>query len=229
MPRIGVLGGMGPAATILLQQRLIEAVPVTSDAGHIPLLIDMNPQVPSRIEFLIHGRGADPGPVLAEMARGLEACGVDALAMPCCTAHHFADAITDAVTTPFLNMVNLAAAELAAHGAARVGVLASPATDRIGLFRDALAPHKMTTLYPKDDAAMLGAIEAIKARGPGPREVDTVQAAIAELTNTGADAMLVGCSEFSLISRDLHFGGPLVDALDALTTAITGLMPAASD
>ena len=92
-PRVGVLGGMGPAATILMQQRLIDAVTVSGDNGHIPLLVDMNPQVPSRIDYLLHDSGVSPGPVLSRMARNLEAGGVDVLAMPCCTAHYFADQI----------------------------------------------------------------------------------------------------------------------------------------
>ncbi|MEM9344238.1 MAG: aspartate/glutamate racemase family protein [Pseudomonadota bacterium] len=246
MPRIGVLGGMGPAATILLQQRLLEAVEVTSDAGHIPLLIDMNPQVPSRIDYLIHGRGEDPGPVLAGMAQGLEAAGVDAVVMPCCTAHHFADQIVGAIRVPFLNMVELAAQELAGHldgdrgvGAlpptspgifmkkkkGLVGVLASPATDRIGLFQRALERHGMTAVYPEDQGAMLAAIEGIKARGPSDEDVAVVQGAMRELAEAGAGAFLVGCSEFSLISRRLRAEVPVVDALDALTAAIRGLLP----
>ena len=66
IPRtIGILGGMGPEATILLQQKVLAAVQARDDADHIPLLIDMNPQVPSRIAHLIDGDGPDPGPVLA--------------------------------------------------------------------------------------------------------------------------------------------------------------------
>ncbi|WP_371813793.1 hypothetical protein [Ruegeria sp. HKCCA0370] len=65
---IGIIGGMGPEATILLQRKLVEAVPVSDDRDHIPLLIDMNTQVPSRIAHLIDGAGEDPGPTLAAMA-----------------------------------------------------------------------------------------------------------------------------------------------------------------
>ena len=46
MRKIGVLGGMGPEATILFQRRLVKVVPAKEDQDHIPLLIDMNTQVP---------------------------------------------------------------------------------------------------------------------------------------------------------------------------------------
>ena len=67
--RIGILGGMGPQATVALMQRLIDAVPAADDRDHIPLIVDDNTQVPSRIAALINGAGTDPGPVLVQMAR----------------------------------------------------------------------------------------------------------------------------------------------------------------
>ena len=95
---IGILGGMGPEATILLQKKLMSALPdATGDEDHIPLIIDMNPQVPSRIAHLINGTGEDPSFVLASMARRLEGAGATALAMPCNTAHHYASVIQNAV------------------------------------------------------------------------------------------------------------------------------------
>lgn len=141
---IGILGGMGPEATILLQQKLMAALPnAKGDEDHIPLLIDMNPQVPSRIDHLINGKGADPAPVLSEMARRLEGAGAAALAMPCNTAHHYAGAIKDAVGIPFLNMVDLSAAYVAGlkDAGAFVGMLASPAVRLTHLFDKALAAY----------------------------------------------------------------------------------------
>jgi aspartate racemase len=216
---------MGPAATILLQQRVLDALDVTSDSGHIPLLIDMNPQVPSRISYLIHETGKNPGPVLAKMAQGLEASGVDALAMPCCTAHHFADEIAGAVSVPFLNMVKLTAAEIDEHTpkGAKVGILASPATDRIGLFKAALGAHGLATVFPKNANRMLSTIEAIKAEGVRPEHIEIVQSALEELVEAGAKALIVGCSEFSLISQNLKSDVPIIDAMDVLTKAIVKL------
>lgn len=93
MKRIGILGGMGPEATVELISRLIATTPAQDDADHIPLMVDMNPQVPSRISRIIEGRGADPGPVLAGMAQRLQSAGAEALAMPCNTAHFYAQGI----------------------------------------------------------------------------------------------------------------------------------------
>ncbi len=131
---VGILGGMGPEATVLLMQKVIAAVPARDDSDHVPLIVDQNSQVPSRIRRLIEGTGEDPAPVLAAMARRLEGAGAEALAMPCNTAHHYADAIRGAAHVPLLDMVALSVAKakaLAGEGAS-IGILASPAVKAHG-------------------------------------------------------------------------------------------------
>jgi aspartate racemase len=220
--RIGILGGMGPEATVLLQQRLIAALTARDDADHIPLVIDMNPQVPSRIERLIHGRGPDPAPVLAQMAKRLQDAGAEALAMPCNTAHHYADAISAAVSLPLLNMVDLSAdhaAQTLAPGA-RVGMLASPAVRLTGLFDKALQRRGLRALWPDDAHDMLAAIRLIKAQGSNARARDILGAASRNLADRGAAFQFVACSEFSLISGSASADANCVDTLDILVRAI---------
>ena len=144
---IGVLGGMGPEATVLLMSRVIALTPAEDDRDHVPLIVDQNPQVPSRIAALLDGGGEDPAPVLAAMARRLAGFGVAALAMPCNTAHHYAEAVRRAAPeTPFLDMPALAAAALADRvgRGARIGMLASPAVRKVHLLatRTRFTPRK---------------------------------------------------------------------------------------
>lgn len=221
---------MGPEATILLQQKIVDAVPARDDADHIPLLVDMNPQVPSRIAHLIEGTGEDPGPVLAAMARRLEGAGAAALAMPCNTAHHYAPAIRAAATVPFLDMVALAGAEAGDRlgPGGRVGLLASPAVRMTGLYEAALEAQGIETLWPEDDAPMLAAIRAIKADGPGEAPARTVAAAADELAARGAGLLFVACTEFSLIADQLAAPVPVVDTLDILVREIVAFAEAAS-
>lgn len=225
LPRIGVLGGMGPAATIQFQQRLLDATQVNSDDGHIPLLIDMNPQVPSRIDYLLHGCGQSPGPTLAKMAQGLERNGADVIVMPCCTAHYFADHIERSISVPFINMVQLSLQKIAriTKKNSRLGVLASPAAAKTGLFERQLAQHDLTAHYPTDTDSMLKTIESIKKSGPCEADIEIVQCAVDEMTEQGIAAIFVGCTEFSLIAKQLNSELLIVDALDVLTQHITEL------
>ena len=221
MRRIGILGGMGPQATVLFQQRLIDAVSATDDADHVPLLVDMNPQVPSRMAHLIEGTGEDPGPVLAAMALRLAAAGADALAMPCNTAHHYADAIRAATPLPFIDMVALSSArahDVAAPGAP-IGILGSPALRRAGVFDPVLARLGREAAYPEEEDALLAAIRDIKAgRDPAAARATLARAARA-LADGGAGAVLIACTEFS-IHADAAIGtAPLIDTLDVLVEA----------
>ncbi|MFW6037888.1 MAG: aspartate/glutamate racemase family protein, partial [Desulfonatronovibrio sp.] len=104
----GILGGMGPEATVDLMNRVIKATPAKDDEDHIRMVVDNNPKVPSRIKALIQGDGSSPGPCLREMARKLESWGVDFLAMPCNTAHFYHQEIQEAVSIPVLDMISLA-------------------------------------------------------------------------------------------------------------------------
>lgn len=222
MRRVGILGGMGPEATILVMQKVLASVQARDDADHIPLIIDQNPQVPSRIRHLIEGTGDDPGPVLADMARRLVAGGAQALAMPCNTAHHYAPAIRAAVDVPLLDMVALSVAHVAALVATggQIGVLASPAVRKVGLFDAGLAQHGLTAIYALDEPAMLAAIRQIKAEGPQPAARQTLLAASKDLAARGASVQLIACTEYSLIADSVAKGVLAVDTLDVLVSGI---------
>lgn len=213
---------MGPQATILLMQRLLDAVPAADDSDHIPLIVDQNPQVPSRIRRLIEGTGEDPGPVLADMARRLVAGGATALAMPCNTAHHYAAQVRAAASVPFLDMVDLSVTKAAGLAGldGHVGILASPAVRKIGLFDAALSRFGVKALYPANEDAMLAAIRQIKATGPGPKARATLRAASDELLQQGATVQMIACTEFSLLPDAVADGAVAFDTLDVLVAAI---------
>ncbi|MBV6658281.1 MAG: aspartate/glutamate racemase family protein [Devosiaceae bacterium] len=217
---IGVLGGMGPQATIQFMQRVVDAVPANDDADHVPLLVDQNPAVPSRIAALIDGDGENPGPTLAFMARRLESAGAAAIVMPCNTAHAFTAEIAAAVSVPFLSMVELSAQALAAnHPGAKVGMLASPAVKLAAVFDAPLAKHGLTPVYADDQDALLGAIRALKRDGSDAAACTTTLAAMDNFRAQGADIVLVSCSEFSLLSATLGAHAPIIDSLDVLVDA----------
>lgn len=219
--RVGILGGMGPEATVLLMRRLIAATPARDDADHIPLMVDQNPQVPSRLRFLIDGDGDDPGPVLADMARRLQGAGAEALAMPCNTAHHFAPAIRAAVTVPLIDMVALSVAHATAlAGGGPLGIIGSPALRRIGLFDAPCADAGLTPLYPQDEDALLTAIRRIKATGPTEADRDTLCCASAALLAQGARVQMIACTEFSLVTDAVAPGVAAFDTLDRLVAGI---------
>jgi aspartate racemase len=217
---IGIIGGMGPEATVLLMQKLLVAVPATDDADHIPLIVHQNPAVPSRIKRLIDGAGDDPAPVLTQMAQDLAAAGAQALAMPCNTAHAYAPQIMAATALPFLDMRTASLSHLrrTLPVGARIGMLASPAVRLIGVFDQPFADAGLLPVFMDDDAPLLALIRMVKAGNTGP----TAHAELARLANKLAaqsDHLLIACTELSLLSTALD-GMAWTDTLDCLTAAI---------
>ncbi|HEX7750315.1 MAG TPA: amino acid racemase [Bordetella sp.] len=224
--RIGILGGMGPEATVLLMSRIIGMTVAHDDADHVPMLVDNNTQVPSRIKALIDKTGEDPGPVLIDMALRLEAAGVTALAMPCNTAHYYAPRIQAAVSVPLLDMIELsadAAAKAAASqdpGDRLIGILASPAVQATGLFDRACAGRGLETAYPADQDSLLACIRAVKANGDTAQARDLLKRAASELHRQGVKVMLIACSELSIISEAIPEDFGAIDTLDVLADAV---------
>ena len=219
--RIGIIGGMGPEATVLLMNRIIQATPVDDDADHVPMIVDNNPQVPSRIAYLIEKRGEDPGPVIAAMAKGLETFGAQALAMPCNTAHHFADQIRAAVSIPFLDMVRMTVDRLAAQAGpgTRVGMLASPAVRITGVFDKAVGASGLDLVYLEDDRPLLDLIRHVKKRGADAHAIEAMAMLADRLVAQGTDLLLVACSELSLLTHALPGHVPCIDSIDVLSDA----------
>jgi aspartate racemase len=218
---VGVIGGMGPEATVDFLRRLVAATPAKDDADHIRVLVDNNPKIPSRIAHLIEGKGEDPLPVLIEMARGLERQGADFLAMPCNTAHYYLPKIASAVSIPLLDMVALAIARLSelSPKPRRIGMLASPAVQQVGLYAQRLKDAGFTALFPdaQGEAGMLAIIRAVKA-GAVTAQHRRDYAAIARSLED-ADAFLIACTELSVIGPPEGIAKPAIDALDVLVAA----------
>lgn len=216
--RIGIIGGMGPAATVLFMERIIAATTAADDVDHIPMIVDNSPQIPSRIDALLNGVQSDPGGAIADIATRLQGYGAAALAMPCNTAHHYAREITSNTTVPFFNMVTLsvqAAAGRTPEGG-KVGILASPAVRRIGLFDKALGNLGLIAIYPNDEDQILAAIKAIKCGDLDERPRSVLADAAAALADKGVSCILVACSEFSLIADAARGRVPVIDTLDVL-------------
>jgi len=215
---VGVIGGMGPEATIDFMHRLVARTPARDDADHLHVLVDNNPKIPSRIAALIEGTGKDPAPVLCAMAQGLQAQGADFLVMPCNTAHFYLPAIAQSVTIPMLDMVQLSIARLAASGVRRIGLLASPAVRMVGLYRARMKQAGLEAIFPdlKDEQKLLEVIRTIKAGRLDDAGRQDYAWVARTLLDAGADALLVACTEFSVIGTPAGVTCPVMDALDVL-------------
>ncbi len=216
---IGVLGGMGPAATARFYSRLIEVGGGSRDQDHVPVIIQSLPQVPDR-DDAIAGKGPSPRHALAAMAKSLERAGAGFLVMTCASAHVYEPAIREAVKLPFVSLIEEACEEILRRdtGARKVGVLAEQGTLDAKLYDVALSRRNLEPLPLgfKERAILQKVVQAIKA---GQRD-DKVKAAVAKFCNTlveaGAEVVIVGSAELSLVVSHQEVRRPMIDALDVL-------------
>jgi aspartate racemase len=214
---IGVIGGMGPAATADFLTRLVVAVGAARDADHPRIFVDCNPHVPDRNDARA-GQGAAPGDVLAAMAQGLVVQGAEVLAMPCNAAHGWADSIIAATPAHFVSMIDAAVAAAVAHGATRVGIMAVGATLDARLYQDRLAAAGIASLEC-DRAVVQPLVTAIKAGDTGPAVHAALAAEAARLAAAGADAVIAACTEIPLALGATDVPVVFIDATAALVAA----------
>ena len=214
---IGVLGGMGPTATIDLLQRIIRLTPALDDVDHIRTLVDNNPQVPSRINYLIKRQGENPAPVLVSMAESLESMGADLLVMPCNTAHLYAPEIESAVSIRFLNMVELTVERVATEvQASKVGLLASTAIHQTKLYESIFADRGVATMVP-DDALQFQLMKLIMAIKAGDlSESNLLQTIVENMLEEQAECVVIACTELSALVDSLDVPVPVIDASQCL-------------
>ena len=127
-PVLGILGGLGPAASCYLYQMLIDHTPAQKDQDHIDIILSSRASTPDRTAFITGESTDDPLPLMLRDAQSLVSYGATVLAIPCNTAHYFYEQLTAALPVPVLNMPALTAAEARARGCQRLGVLATDGT-----------------------------------------------------------------------------------------------------
>lgn len=215
--RLGVLGGMGPQATQIFYQRVLDRTDAERDQEHLPTLILSDTEIPDRTAAILGGREEAVFDRLLSDARQLEACGCTALAIPCNTSHYFADRLQARLSIPLINMVRETVRVLARRGCRRVGILATDGTVRTGIYQRECAAQGFEALAPDEQTQRLVMsiiYDEIKRGETGSRE--KFAAIDRSLRSLGCDAAILGCTELS-VYRTYH-GLPdfYVDAMEVL-------------
>ncbi|MEM2136932.1 MAG: amino acid racemase [Candidatus Methanomethylicia archaeon] len=219
MKIIGILGGLGPEATAELFLRIIKATPARRDQDHIPIIIYNNPKVPDRTAAILYG-GENPLPELIKTARMLERFGVDFIIMPCNTAHYYYDALKSSVKIPFLNMIELTVKRVREmYPEVKVaGLLATTGTVRTGLYQKFFEDYGVNVIVPGDEdqkLVMRGIYDGVKA-GDNVLGRKLLLEVANKLVVDGAELMVLGCTEISVVIKSGDLSVPIIDPLQVL-------------
>jgi aspartate racemase len=219
---IGVLGGMGPLATVDLYRKIIENTPARTDQDHLPVLIDADPSVPDRTEALLHG-GEDPAPWLIRGAKRLAGAGAAFIIIPCNTAHAFLDRVRPECPIPIIDMIAETArvASQAVPLGSSAGILATRGTIAAGLYQAALEARGLVPAIPDDHGQelLMQTIHSVKSGAIDDEAAAPALAAARTLEDGGAQALLAACTELPVVLRSEYFSVPLIDPTDVLARA----------
>ncbi len=220
MKRFGILGGLGPMATAYLMERIIDMTDAATDQEHLDMVVLNRPSVPDRTAYILDHTKPSPVPMLVEGVQTLEALGVDAIGTPCVTAHCFHDALQSAVKVPIIHMVRETARHLKECGVEKAGVLATSGTVHTGLFQEALGEIGLGFGVPNETMqsyVMSLIYDCVKAGKPA--DMEKFAAVSESLRRDGAEVLILGCTELSVIKRDNPLGAGYLDALEVLARA----------
>ncbi|MEO7727278.1 MAG: amino acid racemase [Burkholderiales bacterium] len=221
---LGVLGGMGPLATVDFLRKLIEETPAARDEDHIPVITYCVPQIPERVPA-ITGHGESPLPAMLAGIHTLKAAGAVAIAIPCNTAHFWYDDMVSQSGLPIIHIADAALAQLEARRVVgkTIGLIATKGTLAAGFFQQRLAARGLQPIVNSDadiNQLVLPAIVHVK-RNELDAAASLLERAVAQLMAAGAAGVILACTETPVVLDRLSpaLRARCVDATRALAKA----------
>lgn len=230
MRKLGIIGGVGPMATALFMEYIIEMTDAKTDSEHIDMLIHNCPQIPDRTQFILGKSTDDPSIKMIDIGKMLEQNGCELIAVPCITANFFYDKVQASLTKPLLDGVAETSAAINTYNEqtqktsiqpiTKVGIMATDGTISSGLFQKALNKYNIDSVVPSPESQKL-VMSLIYDDVKGGRPIDDkvlkkIKTVSDELWKNGASLIILGCTELSVIGRAFNLKEGYVDALRAL-------------
>lgn len=227
MKRCGIIGGVGPSATVQLMRYVIENTPARRDQEHVRMIVDNHPQIPDRTEHLLQG-GASPVPLLTESVRLLMSAGADFIACPCNTAHHFLRPMAADMGFELIDMIEVTVRYLAARGVRIAGLLSTSGTAKTGIYQETGKQYGVRIVSPQPEGIndVMEAVYGVKGIKAGPRyEKSTrnrmlLKGVIGQLEAEEVGAIIMGCTEIPLSLRKRDSRLELVNPTELLAREI---------
>jgi len=217
MKKLGVIGGLGPLASSRFYELIVTMTDAARDQDHMEILIYDKPTIPDRTDFILGKSIENPVTMLSEVGANLVQLGVDYIALPCVTGHYFYNQLTEKIHVPIIHMIKETVKHCKLHGVSSVGIMATEGTIYSKLFQQEFEQYGIAAVIPSE--AMQEHVSSliyhnIKAnRSPDMDKFATVADA---LKKNGAEVIILGCTELSLIKREQDLGAGFLDVLEVL-------------
>lgn len=219
--RLGVIGGLGPLATAYFMELVVKMTKAECDQDHLDMIIYNCPSIPDRTKYILGQSNENPLPKMLEVGQALQKQGADVIAIPCMTAHYFHDELKENIGVPVIHGIRETAQCLKRAGVKTVGIMATDGTITSGIFQKEIEALGMATAAPDanyQQKVMEMIYHDIKAgKMPALEEFMLVKSHL--VTDKGAQAIVLGCTELSLLKNAYELGDGVIDTLEVLAQA----------
>ncbi len=214
---LGILGGVGPMATVYFYEMLTSLTKAECDQDHIDIVISSRASTPDRTAFITGASEENPLDAMIPDAKRLVTFGADIIAIPCNTAHYFYDKLADAVNVPILNIIEETVKALKSDGVSRFGLLATDGTVGSRTYQRFCENHDIECIVPDGErqARVMSLIyEQIKCGKAA--NMESFYEIAHSMRSMGCERLVLGCTELSLIRKNEKLGDFYVDSLESL-------------
>ncbi|MCL1817143.1 MAG: amino acid racemase [Clostridiales bacterium] len=222
---LGILGGMGPQATLDFQQKILDLTFANCDQEHMRVFVDNHPQIPDRIEAVL-GNNLSLVPAMQESLDKLIAMGAACIAMPCVGAHCFLGQLNVPEHIVFANLAQIIAIACAqCFKGLKVGILASAATAHSKLLNPYFERYTVGYLYPakRDQHTLNRLIYSVKAKGDLMLLAGELRVVARNMVADGANCFILACTELPIIAQAMPLPYPYLDATQELAKEVISL------
>ncbi len=212
---IGIIGGMGPAATCDLMRKIIERTDANDDQHHIHTYVDCNVNIPDRTEAILH-HGESPVPEIVKSGKKLQEMGADVLVMPCHTGHYFFDEIVSHFSIPMLDITKETAEFLKKNNIKKAGILATDGTLKSNIYKKTLELYGIEAVYPEENEQKLfmrliyDHVKCGKLKKDELPEQE-IRKSLHSLSKKGAEIFVLACTELPIVFEILDITENTID------------------
>ena len=200
---VGVLGGLGPMATVYFYDMVVEMTEAKRDQDHLDMIIMNRATTPDRTAYILGSSDDSPLDYIVRDAKRLEAAGADFLVLTCNTAHYFYNAIVEGLGIPLINMIEETVVHAKKKGHKKIGILATTGNINTGLYQEMCLKHSMDYYVPsKPVQEMVMDIIYDQVKAGKKADMDQFNKIIEVLKAEGCDCAILGCTELSIIKKD---------------------------
>ena len=215
---VGVMGGLGPMATVYFYDMIVRLTDANRDQEHIDMVVVNRATTPDRTDYIIGKSTNSPSDVLKKDAKRLESFGTDFLVITCNTAHYFYDEIRNSVDIPVLNIIEETVKYAKNQGHKKLGILATTGNINTKLYQNMCQKHGIEfMILDENRQANIMSIIYDDIKSGKPADMNKFNSIVDYLKNNDCDGAILGCTELSILKNDNNLDNEFyIDSLEVL-------------